>query len=125
MVKKSTNDIIKQVIFLVLLIILGSFLFFELIEFLTALLGAIIFYVLFRSMMQSLSEKYHWVKGGAAMFIIFITFIIVLVPVFFLSYMLYSKVSPVLSDPSSIIALFHQLDDKLKDLTGFSMESAS
>jgi predicted PurR-regulated permease PerM len=125
MVKKSTNDVIKQIIFLVLLFILGSFLFFELGEFLTALLGSIIFYVLFRSMMQSLSEKYHWVKGGAAMFIIFITFIIVLVPVFFLSYMLYSKVSGVLSDPSSMISLFYQLDAKLKALTGISLESAS
>jgi predicted PurR-regulated permease PerM len=125
MVKKSTNDVLKQIIFLLLLFVLGSFLFYELGEFLSALLGAIIFYVLFMPMMQSLSDKYRWPKPAAASFIMLITFIIVLVPVFCLSYMIYTKVSPVLNDPSSIIALLHQFDDKLKDLTGISLESAS
>jgi predicted PurR-regulated permease PerM len=125
MVKKSTNDIIKQAIFLVLLFVLGTFLFFELIDFLPALLGAIIFYVLFRQFMQRLVERHHWRKGLAAVTIIFITFIIVLVPIFCLSYMLYSKVSGVLNDPSSMITLFYQLDAKLKALVGVSLESAS
>ncbi len=37
--------------------------------------------------------------------------------------MLYSKVSGVLNDPSSMLSLFYRLDAELKALTGFSLES--
>jgi predicted PurR-regulated permease PerM len=124
MVKKSTSDIIKQIVFLVLIIGLGIFLFTQLIAFLTAFLVAVIFYLLFRQMMQNLVEKYHWRKGLAASLIMFITFIIVLMPVFCISYMLFNKITDVLNDPSSLLLFFHKADDTLKNYTGYSLQSA-
>ena len=124
MVKKSTSDIIKQIVFLVLIIGLGIFLFTQLIAFLTAFLVAVIFYLLFRQMMQSLVEKHHWRKGLAASLIMFITFIIVLMPVFCISYMLFNKITDVLNDPSSLLLFFHKADDTLKNYTGYSLQSA-
>jgi len=124
MVKKSTSDIIKQIVFLALIIVLGIFLFTQLIAFLTAFLVAVIFYLLFRQMMQSLVEKHHWRKGLAASLIMFITFIIVLMPVFCISYMLFNKITDVLNDPSSLLLFFHKADDTLKNYTGYSLQSA-
>ena len=98
--------------------IFGILIIWFLREFITPLLGAVIFYVLFDPWMEKLTDKYDWKPARAAAVIILITFFIVLIPVMLLSYMLYSRVIDVLSNPSSLIGLMELLGRKIHDLTG-------
>lgn len=99
------------------------FIIYELSEFITPFLGSLIFYVLFRPFMEYLVEKRKWKDSSAALLVILISFIIVLVPVFVLSNMLYSKVAAIVSNPAPLIASVQQLSERFYALTGKELVS--
>lgn len=108
----------RQGIAFALLVLLVIFLFYSLRNFITSFLGAIIFYVLFKHFMQKLVYNRKWKKSLAAILIIFFSFLIVIVPLMGLSYILYSKISNVVTDPSSLLQGLHQLDAKVQSMAG-------
>jgi predicted PurR-regulated permease PerM len=110
----------KKWISLLLLIVFGLLLAFLLNGFITSFLGAIIFYTLFKPMMRSLTQKHHWKDIWAATLIMVISFVIILIPIFSLSYMLYEKISEVLNSPDSLFNALNMLDDKIQ--TSFGIE---
>lgn len=118
----SDKDRNRQLAF-ILLLSLGCYLFYLLSDYFTPFLGAVIFYMLFYKSMSLLSEKYRWRKSLAALFIILISFLAITVPVFFLSFLLYSKISTVINSPESILDIIHLIDEKVNALTGYDILS--
>ena len=92
------NDIIsqnrvRQVFFIILILLLGILLFFELYSFLPALLAAITLYILLHKWMFYLTEKKKWRKGWTALLLMLFSVIVILLPVGLLVNMLSSKIS--------------------------------
>lgn len=84
---------VRQFFFIVLILLLGILLSFQLYSFLPAILGAITLYILMHRWMFYLVEKRKWKKGLAALLLMFISFVVILLPVGLLVNMLSSKVS--------------------------------
>ena len=96
----------------------GLFIVYLLSDFITSFLGALIFFVLFRRMMNYMVDKRGWRPSTSAILIILISFIIVLVPVITFSNLLYSKIIQIVSNPDTIIGPIKLLDAKMVELTG-------
>lgn len=105
------NNKLRQISFYVLLIVLFLLLFYQLIPFLPAFLGAITFYIIMREKMQNLVLKNKWKKAWAASLLLVLSFVIVLLPVGLLTNMLYSKVGLAIQNSNEVINTIHQFID--------------
>src|SRR5438046_3449182 len=72
---------------LILILVFGVFIFFELFSFIDAFLGSIILYVLLRPLMTMLTAK-KWKRGWAAIALMVGSFIVIMVSVYGFSYLL-------------------------------------
>ena len=84
---------VRQVFFILIILLLGILLFIELSSFLPALLGAITIYILLHKWMFYLTEKKKWRKGWTAVLLMLFSFIVILLPAGLLVNMLSSKVT--------------------------------
>lgn len=84
---------VRQVFFILIILLLFILLFFELYNFLPALLGSITLYILLHKWMFYLTEKKKWRKGWTAVLLMLFSLIVILLPVGLLVNMLSSKVS--------------------------------
>ena len=84
---------IRQIFFLVVIVLLGLLLFLELYTFLPALLGAVTLYIVMRKWMFYLTIKRRWRKAWAAALLMFISLIVILLPIGVLINMLSSKIT--------------------------------
>jgi predicted PurR-regulated permease PerM len=84
---------VRQVFFIIILLLLGILLFLELYTFLPAVLGAVTIYILLHKWMFFLTEKKKWRKGWTALLLMLFSFIVILLPVGLLVNMLSSKIS--------------------------------
>jgi predicted PurR-regulated permease PerM len=94
---------IRQVFFIILILLLGLLLFMELSTFLPALLGAITLYILLHNWMFFLTEKKRLRKGGTAVLLMLFSFIVILLPVGLLVNMLSSKVSYAIQHSNELV----------------------
>jgi predicted PurR-regulated permease PerM len=72
--------------------------------FLPAFLGAITFYMVLRKPMNNLVENRKWKNGLAAGFLLFLSFLIVLVPIWIMVTMLSGRVGDVIQNSDKIMA---------------------
>ena len=86
------NNAIRQVLLLSFLLILGWILFTQLRTFLPAFLGSYTLYVMMRKYMFMLEGKYNWRKTWAAILLMFLSFLIILLPIYILINMMSSKI---------------------------------
>jgi predicted PurR-regulated permease PerM len=86
------NNSIRQVLLLIFILLLGVVLFTQLQTFIPAFLGSYTLYVLMRKHMFNLETKYKWRKPTAAMLLMFLSFLIILLPVYILINMMSAKV---------------------------------
>lgn len=84
---------VRQVIFIVIILLLAILLFQQLSGFVPAVLGAITLYALLRKWMFRLTEKKKWRRGWTAVLLMLFSIIVILIPVGLLVNMLSSKVS--------------------------------
>jgi len=103
------NDVIsqnrlRQIFFIIIILLLGLLLFKQLYSFLPAVLGAMTLYILMRRYMFYLSIKKKWRRGGAAVLLMFVSFIIILLPVGLLVNMLSSKVAYAIQHSTEVTA---------------------
>ena len=75
--------------------------------------------------MRSLVEKYHWKKWLAATLIIFISFLVIIIPAFGLVYALIGRVQTVLTDPQAVVMGYHTLINNLNGFLGFELINGS
>lgn len=94
---------IRQIFFLVIIVLLGLLLFLELYTFLPALLGAVTLYIVMRKWMFYLTIKKKWKKGWAAALLMFLSLIIILLPIAVLVNMLSSKITFAIQHSNELI----------------------
>lgn len=119
------NEKLKQSLFLIALFVLGGFLFWLLKGFLSAFLGAVVFYVLLRQPYFYLTEKAKrkWGKTIAASVLMLASFVVMVLPVFLVSVMLSGKVSYLVSHYEEILALCQDASNQLKEYVGIDLFS--
>ncbi|MEO8117109.1 MAG: AI-2E family transporter [Bacteroidota bacterium] len=110
--------LLNKYIFAFIIFCFGLILVFSLIQFFTAFLGAIMFYVLSKPALIWMLEKRKWNKNIAALIVILVTFFIILLPVSLLVILLFNKVSNVVSNPNDIINAFKHFDEIIFSKTG-------
>jgi predicted PurR-regulated permease PerM len=115
------NDRLKQIFFLLIIILWGVLLFSELYGLFPGLLGALTLYVLCRRWMLHLVEKRGWRKSVAAATLMFLSFIIILLPFGLLINMLTAKAGYVISHSSELVQGIKSVDNRLHEATGYSV----
>jgi predicted PurR-regulated permease PerM len=114
---------VTRYFFLAVILLFAVFLISSLIEFFTAFLAAIMFYVLSKPFVGWLVKKKHWKKSLAAILVIFISFFVILLPVTILVGMLYGKVSSVVANPQDILAGVKHFDASMQQKFGIQIIS--
>jgi len=93
---------LRQVFFIALILLMGGLLFLELASFLPALLGAITLFIILDKWMFYLTEKRKWRKGWTAVLLMFLSLIVILLPLGLLVNLLSSKVSYVIQHSAEL-----------------------
>lgn len=114
---------LKQLLVLCIIVLLASFLFFSLSKFLVAALGSVIFYIACRPLMNWFITKTKISRKIAALLVMLISFLIILLPVFGLTYLLAKKINIVLNN-TDIQAVANQIEYFILQQTGFDVFSA-
>lgn len=114
---------VRQVFFIILILLLGILLFFELFTFLPALLGAISIYIVLHKWMFYLTEKKKWRKGWTALLLMLFSVIVILLPVGLLVNMLSSKVSYAVQHSDELVVALKKVVSNIE--TRFNVTLAS
>ncbi|MBW8686148.1 AI-2E family transporter [Chitinophaga rhizophila] len=117
------NERIKQVSFLLIILLLAYVLFKELYTFLPGFLGAVTMYILSRKYMFRLVEERGWRKSFAAALMMFMSFIVILLPFGMLINMLTDKIGYAVSHSQELVAGIEKLNDRIKQSTNFDVLS--
>jgi len=108
--ENSQHNKINSYIFLSVIIVFGLFLLFSLSELFTAFLGALMFYILSKPLVEWLIKNKKWNKSLAVVLVIIISFFIILLPILLIGSLLYKEVSIIASSPEVIIKPINEFD---------------
>jgi predicted PurR-regulated permease PerM len=122
--QNSPDHKVNRLIFLVFILIIGSFLIYSLMAFFTAFLAAIMFYVLSKQPVEWLVKKKKWRRSWAAILVILSSFFIILLPISILGTMMYQEIALVATNFSAVTEPLTQFDNFLKKEFQFSLLSA-
>jgi len=114
---------IRQIFFLVIIVLLGLLLFLELYTFLPALLGAVTLYIVMRKWMFYLTIIRKWRKGWTAALLMFLSLIVILLPLGVLVNMLSSKITFAVQHSNELVASLKKIVTDLEQQ--FDIEIAS
>lgn len=114
---------IRQIFFIVVILLIGIVLFQQLYSFVPALLGAITLYILLRKWMLRLTEKKKWRKGWTAVLLMFFSMIVILLPVGLLVNLLSTKVNYVIQHSDEMVAALKKVVNNLEDQFGVTIAS--
>ncbi len=113
----------NRFIFLGIIVIFGIFLFYSLIQFFTAFLTAVVFYVLSKPFLRYLINRKGWKKSNAAIMVITISFFIILLPIVGFVSLVYNKISAVAENPESILAAVKHFSSVIEERFGVQLIS--
>lgn len=116
---------IRQLLYLIGLLLLGGFIARELYFLLTPVLGAITFYTIFRKPLLILRFKYQWKKWLSSLVLIFASILLVVIPFGFMIKTGADRLAPVISDPSMIKNALASVSNYIHQLTGFDFPAQS
>ncbi len=114
---------VNRYFFLAVIILFALFLLYSLMAFVTAFLGAIMFYVLSKAPVEWLIKKKGWKKSWAALLVILVSFFIILVPISLMGAMLFKKLSEFAGNINSITQPLGELDAMLQERFHFAIFS--
>jgi predicted PurR-regulated permease PerM len=112
---------VKQIAALSGIAILGGFLVISLSGFIPAFLGAVIFYVICSPFVHFLINKIKLQKGLAVTVTLILSFLIILIPVFSLTYVLISKLSAMLTGSYDIYGELQNLNSFISTKYGVNI----
>lgn len=117
------NSKLKQAFFLITLILLGGFLFWMLKGFLSAFLGSLIFYIVLRQPFFKLCArtKRNWQKQLVIALLMFVSFLVLVLPILLVSVMLSSKVSYLIAHYQDFLLLARHWSEKLQGFIGLDL----
>ena len=109
--KLIPNSVIRQLFALLIVLLIGLLIFYELLPYLSGVLGAITFYILMQGWMAKLLKK-GWRPGWAAALLMLISFVGILLPVMGVILMLGKRVGRAVQNSEKV---FSALDQNLSD----------
>lgn len=119
------SNLLRQIFFIILILFLGVVLFRELAFFISALLGAITFYIIMRDRMFYLTEKRGWKPSTAAWVLLTLSFFVILVPIGLLGNILYSKISYMVTHAGELIASLQKAAEDIRQRIGYRIINAN
>jgi len=115
------NNIVRQILMLLFIILLGWILFDELKFFLPAILGAYTLYMIMRKYMFILHGKKKWKKGWAATMLMLISFLVILLPIFVMVNMLAGKIGFAISHSEEVVTSIQTYVQKYEQQYGMNI----
>lgn len=115
------NNVLRQIFLLVIIVLLGLLVFSEVKTFIPAFLGAYTLYVLMRKYMFIMQARYKWKSGLAAGALMFLSFLIILVPIFVLVNMMASKIGFAIQHSSEVLTKIQQFIEKYEARYGVDL----
>jgi predicted PurR-regulated permease PerM len=105
---------VRQIFFLIIIVLLGLLLFNELYTFLPALLGAVTLYIVMRKWMFYLTIKKKWRKGWTAALFMILSMIVILLPIALLINMLSSKITFAIQHSDQLVESLKKIDSDIE-----------
>src|SRR5690606_23740220 len=121
--KQIHPQIIRQIFVLLLILLMGSLIFRELLPYLTGVLGAVTIYILFRKWMSILVVKKKWRPALAATLLMLFSFVGILLPVVGIIWMLGNKVGKAVNNSEQVIKAVKDQIGRAEKYTGFDLNS--
>ncbi|MGI8951155.1 MAG: AI-2E family transporter [Chitinophagaceae bacterium] len=121
--QNQRDNNIGRYFFLAIILIFAFFLLMSVIQFFTAFLTAVIFYILSGRFTDWLVKKKKWKKGAAAIIIIIISFFVILLPITVLVSLLYNRIISLVAHPEDIINGVKHFDSVIQANLGFQVIS--
>lgn len=121
--KTIDQNRLRQFFFIIVILLIGILLFFQLYSFLPAFLGAMTLFILMDKWMFYLTEKKKWKKNWTALLLMLISFIVILVPVALLANMLSSKLGYVIEHSAELTTALKKVVTDLETKTGITIAS--
>src|SRR5215831_1010332 len=109
------NNAIRQLLILGVILLLGIVMFNQLRSLLPAFLGAYTLYVLLRKWNFLLQDKYKWNKTLAASVLMLLSFVVIMLPVFFLVNMLSSKIGFAVRHSAVVLSSIEKFINKYEE----------
>ncbi len=110
MIKQIPPQIIRQTFVILLILLMGTLIFRELLPYLTGVLGAVTIYVLMRKWMAKLVNQKKWNPSVAAALLMFLSFVGILIPVAGVVMMLSNRIGKAVKNSEQVVnALKEQL----------------
>ena len=113
---------IRQVFFLLLILLIAILIFRELLPYLSGVLGAITIYVLLRKGMVWLVKK-NWRPNLAAAFLMLVSFVCILLPVAGIIMMLGNKIGDAVTNSEEVVEAFKSQMAIIENTIGYSFTS--
>lgn len=115
------SNLLRQIAFIAVILLLGLILLRELWFFLSAFLAAVTFYVIMRSRMFYLTEVKGWRRPTAAWVLMLLSFFVILVPIGLLGNIMYSKISYVVTHSTELLESLKQTSAQIKKKIGYDI----
>lgn len=115
--------IIRQIFILLLIVLMGSLIFKEMLPYLTGVLGAVTLYILLRKWMVVLVSRKKWKPVLAAAFLMFLSFVGILLPVIGIIWMLGNKIGKAVNNSEQVIKAIKDQIGKAEHYVGFDLNS--
>jgi predicted PurR-regulated permease PerM len=120
---KLNPSLVRQLFVLLLILFLGILIFKEILPYLSGVLGAITFYVLFRNWMIKLVDR-GWKKSLAAGVLMLGSFIGILIPVTLIVIMLSSRISKAVANSDKIITGVKEIINKVEGYFNYNLSNS-
>lgn len=101
---------IKQIVAITVIVVLGGFLLVTLSGFIPAFLGAVIFYVICAPVVHFIINKSGLKRGLTVAIVLILSFLVIIIPVFSITYLLVSKVSTIFSESHNFYGEIQRLN---------------
>ncbi|MBK5213334.1 MAG: AI-2E family transporter [Flavobacteriaceae bacterium] len=123
MIKQIPPQIIRQIFVILLILLMGSLIFRELLPYLTGVLGAITIYVLMRKWMAKLVTEKKWNPSLAAAFLMFLSFVGILIPIAGIILMLTNKIGDAVQNSAAVIRALKEQLGRIEAKVGYDLNS--
>ena len=122
MEKPISSAHIRQIFFILLILALCAAVIWELLPYLTGILGAVTIYILFRKWMQKLVKR-GWNKNFAAIALMLLSFIGILIPISGILLMLGNRIAKTLENSDKMVSAVKEQLSTWEDSLGFNLTS--
>lgn len=119
--KEIPLGIIRQIFILLLILLMGSLIFREMIPYLSGVLGAITIYVLMRKWMRNLVEKRNWKPALAAAVLMLISFFGILIPIAGIVLMLGNKIGRFAKNSGEVASALKEQLQGIEEKVGYDI----